>query len=279
MTKAKVVKRTTAVILYLVLFLVGLIILFPVFWAVLSSLKTNKEIFRIPSTFFPKKLSWDNYKTLCRDFDVIRLLGNSMIYAGVTTITCLFFSTVIGYGFSKFRSKLMDFFFAMILTSLMVPFFSRLIPLYITMVKIKGNNTFWGLILPNYLSVFGIYFMRQYCLTVPDELIHAARIDGASEIQILLKVIFPLMKSACATLAVIKFIDTWNDFLWPLVMTTSKEKMMFPIALATYIDSTTMTRFGPILAGGVIMLLPVTILFLILQRQVVESVAMSGFKS
>lgn len=266
-------------VLYAVLLLVGLIILFPVLWALLSSLKTNREIFRIPTTFFPSKVSLENYKALFRDFDVFRLMGNSFIYAGVTTITCLFFSTLIGYGFAKFRSKLMDLLFNIILTSLMVPFFTRLIPLYTTLVKIGGDNTFWGLILPNYLSVFGIFFMRQYCMTIPDELLQAARMDGANEFYILMKVVFPLMSSACATLAVIKFIDTWNDFLWPLVMLSDKNKMTFSIALATYIDPLTMTRFGPILAGGIIMLLPVAILFMILQKQVVESVAMSGFKS
>lgn len=267
------------IVLYTILLVIGLVILFPVLWALLSSLKTNREIFQIPTTFFPSRISLENYQALFREFKVFRLLGNSLIYAGVTTITCLFFSTLIGYGFAKFRSKFMDILFNLILTSIMVPFFTRFIPLYIGMVKIGGDNTFWGLILPNYLSVFGIFFMRQYCMTIPDELLQAARMDGAHEIQILWKIVFPLMKSACATLTVIKFIDTWNDFLWPLVMLSDKDKMTFSIALATYIDPMTMTRFGPILAGGIIMLLPVAVLFLILQRQVVESVAMSGFKS
>jgi multiple sugar transport system permease protein len=161
----------------------------------------------------------------------------------------------------------------------MVPFFARLIPLYLMIVRVGGANTYWGLIAPNYLSIFGIFFMKQYATTIPDELIQATRIDGASELQILFRIIFPLMKSAGFTLGAIKFIWTWNDFLWPLVLLSKQKHMTMPIAIATFVDPTTTSRYGPIMAGAIVMLIPVVVLFLVLQKQIVRGIVMSGFKA
>jgi len=145
------------------------------------------------------------------------------------------------------------------------------------MVKLKGTNTYWGVIIVNYLSIFGIFLMRQYAASLPDELLDAARIDGASEPRILMTVVFPLLRPACITLLVIKFLWTWNDFLWPLVMLTEQKMMTVPIALAS-LKGFNIIRYGPLMAGAVAIVVPVAVLFLCLQKYIVRGIALTGFK-
>ena len=266
-------------LLYIFLTIGALIVIFPALWVLLTALKPSADMFRLPVSLLPRQgFTLEHFIKLNQIFPLPRLLLNTFFIASTVAASSVFFSTMVGYGFAKFKNRVNDILFLVILSSIMIPFFVRLIPLYLTMVRFGGADTFWGLILPNYISVFGIFFMRQYAVTIPDELLQAARIDGASEFQILLRMIFPLMKSAIVTLLAIKFLWTWNDFLWPLVMLSSPTNLTLPVALAAF-KGHLITRYGPLMAGAVVLLLPVLILFLFLQRQIVQGIALSGMKS
>lgn len=263
---------------YVVLSCVALIMIVPVIWVLLTSLKPKSDIFRLPVLLFPRTVVFTHYRDLARLFDLPRALMNSFVISGSVMVSTVFFSTMVGYGFAKFKSRLADLFFLLILAALMVPPFTKLIPLYVLMVKLGLNDTLIGVILPDFLSVFGIFFMRQYTLTVPDELIQAARIDGASEIGILLRIVFPVMKSAILTLAAIKFIWSWNDFLWPLIMLSDPQKMTLSVSIAAF-KGNLITVYGPLMAGSIVLMVPSFLLFLILQRRIVQGIALSGFKA
>ncbi|NQT59872.1 MAG: carbohydrate ABC transporter permease [Bacteroidetes bacterium] len=264
--------------IYAVLLCIAVVMLLPVIWVLVTSLKPKSDIFTRPVILFPKTVVLTHYRDLARLFDLPRVIMNSLVISGSIMISTVFFSTMVGYGFAKFKSKLVDLFFLMILAALMVPPFAKLIPLYVLMVKMGLNDTLVGVILPDFLSVFGIFFMRQYTLTVPDELLQAARIDGASELRILLRIVFPVMKSAIFTLAAIKFIWSWNDFLWPLIMLSDPQKMTLSVSLAAF-KGNLITVYGPLMAGSIILMVPPFLLFLALQRRIVQGIALSGFKA
>lgn len=266
-----------AIFLYLVLIVGALIVLLPFMWMTTTAFKPYEEMFKLPIRFLPVNPTLENFKELVYTFPLLRLLFNSFLIAGVSSLSSVFFATMVGYGLAKFHSKGLNIIFVVILSSIMIPDFIRVIPLYITMVRWGGNNTYWGVIVVNYVSVFGIFLMRQYALSVPDELLDAARIDGASEPRILMTIVFPLLKPACITLGVIKFLWTWNEFLWPLIMLTEQEMMTLPIALAT-LKGHLITRYGPLMAGAVAVVIPVVALFLFLQRYIVRGIALTGFK-
>lgn len=270
-------RKTSQVCLTLFLLVGGILIIFPIIWATLSAFKPYQEIISIPPKFFSSSPTLEHFAKLLFIFPYWRLLFNSFFIAGVSCLSSVIFSTMVGYGLAKFRSPGLDIIFIILLTSIMVPFFICVIPLYVTMVKLGGENTYWGVIAPSYVSTFGIFLMRQHAMGIPNELLDSARIDGASEPRILLAIVFPLMRAAWVTLLVIKFLYVWNDFLWPLVMLSRKEMMTLPIALATF-KGHLITYYGPLLAGAVTLLLPVLILFLILQRQIVQGITLSGLK-
>ena len=264
-------------LLYFVLTVGVIIVLLPFIWMVATAFKSPPEMFKLPIHLLPKNPTVRNFIELARTFSLPRLFFNSFFIAGVACLSSVFFATMVGYGLAKFRSPWLTIIFVVLLSSIMVPNFTRVIPLYVTMVRLKGTNTYWGVIIVNYLSIFGIFLMRQYALTIPDELLDAARIDGASEPRILMTVVFPLLRPACITLLVIKFLWTWNEFLWPLVMLTEQKMMTVPIALAS-LKGFNIIRYGPLMAGAVAIVVPVAVLFLCLQKYIVRGIALTGFK-
>jgi multiple sugar transport system permease protein len=275
--RSKIAENMITILLYFILVVGVGIVLLPFIWMTATAFKPYTEMFRLPIHFLPAHPTLENFSELAYTFPLPRLLFNSFLIAGVASLSSVFFATMVGYGLAKFRSPGLNVIFIVILSSIMIPPFIRVIPLYLTMVRWGGNNTYWGVIVVNYVSVFGIFLMRQYALSVPDELIDAARIDGASEPRILMTVVFPLLRPACITLGVIKFLWTWNEFLWPLVMLTDQEMMTLPIALAT-LKGHLITRYGPLMAGAVVVVVPVVILFIFLQKYIVRGIALTGFK-
>jgi multiple sugar transport system permease protein len=221
---------------------------------------------------------WQNYALFIKRVSFFRIFFNSIVIAGCTTLTSVFVATTTGYALSKYRSKGANIVFILLLSSYMVPPFIKIIPLYIGMVRIGLDDTLFGVIFPFYVNIFGIFFMRQYCMNIPDDLIQAARIEGASEFNILRRIIFPVVKEACAALSVLIFLMTWNSFLWPLIMLTSATKMTVQVAIATLINVDYVTEYGVVMAGATLGVLPVLILFLILQRHIIQSIALSGQK-
>ena len=206
------------------------------------------------------------------------MLYNSLFVAGMTTLITIFFSTMVGYALAKYRVVGLNLIFILILSGLMIPPFTIAIPLYIVATQIRLVNTLWGVIIPFSISNFGIFLMRQYCLGVPQDLISAARIDGASEFTILIRIVFPVVATGCTALGILKFLLTWNDLFWPLIMLTEEANKTLTVMLATFIDFERFVDYGLLMAMTTLVVLPVILLFMVFQRRIIEGVALTGMK-
>ena len=269
---------TFNIINYLFLSLVGIVVLLPFYWMIVSAVKPVPELISIPPKFLPSTILLDNFERFFERVPFLLALSNSLIIAGGITFTSIFAATATGYGLSKFGSKGANIIFILFLSSSMVPPFIKILPLFVGMVRVGLNDTLIGVILPFYVSVFGIFFMRQYCLTLPDDLLAAARIEGASEITILFRIVFPVVKQAVAALAILKFLLEWNNFLWPLIMLSSSRKMTLQVAIAVLLDMEVAMDYGIVLAGATVAVLPILFLFLLMQRHIIQSIAYTGQK-
>ena len=261
-----------------VLVLGAVIMLAPFFWMVATSLsrKANSSMPRIP-TLWPPDPSLFNYWVATANLPIIKLYINSLFIVGTTTLGYLLFSSIAGYAFAKGRFPGKTFLFILFLATLFIPFETRMIPLYLFVRDLHLNNTYWALILPFLAGGFGTFLMRQTISTIPDDLIDAARIDGASEFRIFVSIVLPLCKPTLATLAIINVIWRWNDVLWPLLVTSSRDLYTVTQGLALAGKSSGI-YVGVALATAVMAILPVIVAYLFLQRYVIRSVVSSGVK-
>ncbi len=272
-------KRTiNRIIIYTILLIIGLIILFPFYWMISTAFKPNTDIIRRPPLFLPGNPTLDHFKRVFGSVPYFHNLYNSLFIAGMTTVITIFFSTMVGYGLAKFRVIGLNLVFILILSGLMIPPFTIAIPLYIVATQVRAVNTLWGVIIPFSISNFGIFLMRQYCLGIPDDLISAARIDGASELLILIRIIFPVVATGCAALGILKFLLTWNDLFWPLIMLTEDSRKTLTVMLATFIDFERFMDYGLVMSMTTLVVTPVIILFVIFQKKIIEGVALTGMK-
>ena len=265
-------------VLYLLLAITSILILVPFFWMVSTSFKSAPEIIARPPRLLPVAATLQNYVNVFKRVSYVQALYNSLFVASVTTAITVFFSTMVGYGMAKFKARGLDIVLYLVLTAMMLPPFLIAIPLYIVGARIGMVNSLWGVIIPFAVSNFGIFLMRQFCMSIPDDLLAAARIDGASEPGILLRVVFPAVSSGCAALGILKFLITWNDFFFPLIMLQSEKKMTLQIVLSTFIDFEYYMDFGLVMALTTLTVLPVIVLFIAFQRYIIEGVALSGIK-
>ena len=194
------------------------------------------------------------------------------------TVGNLVFCSMLGYALAKLDFPGKRALFAIVLGTLMIPGVVTFVPLFVMVTKMRLCNTLLGLILPFLAGPFGVFLMRQFILSLPDELIQAARIDGAGELRIFFSVILPLCGPALATLGILTFLTSWNNFLWPLVIAQTEDKYTLPVALALYSVGQNATQFGLLLAGAVVVVLPVLAIFLVLQRHIMQGIAMTGIK-
>jgi len=266
------------VITYLILAIVAVIILFPFFWMISTAFKPNTDIIKRPPIFLPTEPTLVHFQKVFVQVSYFRTLYNSLFVSGMTTLITVFFSTMVGYAIAKFRVVGLNVIFILILSGLMIPPFTIAIPLYIVATQIRMVNTLWGVIIPFSISNFGIFLMRQYCMGVPQDLISAARIDGASEFTILLRIVFPVVATGCTALGILKFLLTWNDLFWPLIMLAEEAKKTLTVMLATFIDFERFVDYGLLMAMTTLVVLPVILLFVIFQRRIIEGVALTGMK-
>lgn len=265
---------------YLLLVLLACVMLFPFFWMVASSVKEPSELGAIPPIWWSQHPTVEPYKTVFEVIPFARSLLNSVIVTVVTTAGILITSILAGYVFAKhdFRGK--NILFIAVLATMMVPQFVMLIPLYRMMNALQLVNTFPGLILPNLASGFGIFLMRQFIAGIPDELLEAARIDGASEWVVLWRVVVPLLRPAALALILFAFVFQWNNFLWPLTVVYSQDMSTVVLSLnslRTYTSSVAFTNI--VMAGAVIGILPSVILMLWIQKYFIEGISMTGIKA
>lgn len=263
---------------YLILGVGLIIVMSPFLWMALSSVKSEGEIRRVPPTWWPQAPTLDNFRDLFARLDFPQFFSNSTLVAVVVTLGNLVFCSMLGYVLAKSDFAGKKLLFRVVLGTLMIPGMVTLVPLFVLVANMGLVNTYGGLILPFLAAPFGVFLMRQFFQSIPDELIDAARVDGASEARIFAQIVMPLAKPALATLAILTFLGSWNNFLWPLVVATTEDKYTLPVALALYSTGQNQTDYGLLLAGAVVVVVPVLIVFLLLQRYFVQGVAMTGIK-
>ena len=269
---------TRKTVLYVVLTLGVVAMVFPFIWMVLGSFKTNAEIRRSPLGFLPENPTLDNYAQLFGRLDFTTFFTNSVIVAVFVTLGNIVFSSMVGYALAKLEFAGKRLLFGMVLGTLMVPGVVTFVPLFVLTSNLGLVNSYPGLILPFLITPLGVFLMRQFIGSLPDDIIEAARIDGASEWRIFLRVIMPLCGPAVAVLTILTFLGSWNNFLWPLVVATSEEKYTLPVALALYSVGQNAAQYGLMMAGAVVVVIPVLLVFVVLQRYFVQGIALTGIK-
>ncbi len=253
----------------------ALVTLFPFYAMVLLSLKPSGGLF-FPSSLIPDDLTLDNYRRIVDSNQVVRWLINTVLYSGISVVLVLLFSSMAGYAFAKKRFPGRNAIFWSFLGMLMVPYHITLIPLFVIVAKSGGVNTYWGLIIPTIANAQATFLMRQFIRGIPDELIDAARVDGASELRIFGQIVLPLCKPILATLGLFVFLWHWNDFLWPLVVAQSPEMQMLTTGIAGLMQDK--VPMSVAMAGSVVALAPIFIAYLFAQRYFTEGATMSGLK-
>ena len=271
-------RNTTRWIILLAIACGAITIFFPFFWMAVTSLKTAPEIQRVPLQIAPDDwLNFRNYAEVFKREPFWRFLLNSTIVAGVSAISSVIVSSLAGYGFAKYRFPGRDALFLAIVGIMMVPFQSVVVPLYEWMNRLGFLDTYMGIVAPDLVSVFGVFLMRQAIETIPNDYIDAARIDGCSELRIFVSLILPSVKPAMATLVIIKFMWSWNEFFWPMVVTSSPQMKVVTMGLMSFTNMY-FIEYNLATAAAVISILPILLIFITLQRWVVQAVVMSGLK-
>ncbi len=261
----------------LILGLVGTLL--PFFYIMVSSLKTTAELRQTPPDFFPKKPTFEHYTTILTDekIPLAQNLFNSIFVSLTRVIITLFTSSYAGFIFAKYHFKGKNLAFGIILIQIMIPFQVVMIPNYLLTVKLGLIDSLWALIIPAFIDAYGIFMMKQFIEAMPSELMDAARIDGASEFGIYSKIILPQMGPPLASLGIFTFMSTWNDYLWPLIVLTSPEKRTIPL-LVVWFQTQHVSNQGLVLAASILTLLPIFVVYIFLQRWIVDQATSSAFK-
>jgi multiple sugar transport system permease protein len=262
---------------HLVLLPIALVMVLPLLWMVVTSLQTLNETRHYPPTLLPNSLEWNNYRAVLQEAPFARWFLNTLIVTVVVVIGNLLFCSLAGYAFARIKFFGREVAFVLILATLMVPFQVIIIPEFLIVRRLGMIDSLGALILPNLAGAFGIFLLRQFFRTLPIELEEAARIDGCSRLGVLFKIVLPLSGPALATLAVITFMWTWNDFLWPLITIYNPDHMTLQLGLATFQGAHSSTT-NLLMAANVLSLLPILVLFFVAQRYFIRGIATSGLK-
>lgn len=265
-------------VLYVALSILLLIVIMPFIWMVLGSLKTQGELLRVPPSFFPESPSLDNFARLFDRLSFGRYFYNSTVVAVVVTFSNLMFCSMLGYALAHLNFPGKRIIFGAVLGTLMIPGLVTFIPQFVLVVNMGLGNTLTALFLPFLVGPFGVFLMRQYFLGMPRDILEAGRLDGASEICIFFRLFLPLAGPALATLGILTFLASWNNFLWPLVVAATEETYTLPVALALVSTGQNQTDYGLLLAGASVVVLPILVVFLFFQRYFIEGVATTGIK-
>jgi multiple sugar transport system permease protein len=266
-------------IVSIVMWAIALLFLLPFVWMVVSSLKRDIDVFRLPIRWIPDPLTWNSYEEIWDGpHPFPRFVANSLIVAGARVVGELLTASLAAYAFARMRFKGRDMLFLLYVATLIIPSQMLLVPRFILYRQLHIFDTLWALILPGIFTAFGTFLLRQFFLSIPEELSDAARLDGASDFKIYYQIILPLARPAMASLAILAFVWSWNDYETPLVMLTTESRFTIPLGLTRYMNET--GGFSPslIMAGAVSSVIPVLVVFLILQRQFIAALARSGMK-
>ena len=265
------------VIRYTVLVTTALIVLVPLVWTVLSSFKTELELAARPPRPLPANFNFDNYTGALESFAFGTYLMNSTIVTVGATILTLVINTMCAYGLAKYNFRGRNLLFLLVLATIMVPLQVILIAVYQVAAQLGLVNSLWGMIIPPAATPTGVFLLRQYMLTIPDELLESARIDGATEWRIYWQIVLPLARPALAVLAIFSVMWRWNDFLWPLIVLTRNEMFTLQVGLRAF-QGELQVQWHYVLAMTVLSLLPITVVFAFLQRFITSGIATTGMK-
>ena len=271
-------QRKSALWIYAVLIIGLLLLIGPFIWMLLGSFKTNAELRTVPPTWLPANWTMENYEELFTRLDFPRYFLNSTIVALSVTAGNLVFCSMLGYALAKLNFRGKRLLFLLVLGTLMVPGVVMLTPLFVIVANLGLTGSHLGLIVPFLAGPFGVFLMRQFIQGIPDELLAAARVDGAGEWYIFWRIVMPLCGAALATLGILTFLGQWNNFLWPLVAAQNEDIYTLPVALALFAIDPEVQDYGLQMAGAVVTVLPILILFLVLQRYFTQGIAMTGIK-
>jgi multiple sugar transport system permease protein len=263
--------------LHIFLAITGLLTLVPFIWMISASFMSDGQSTVYPPSFYPAPFTIIQYNKLFIRLDVAKNLFNSIFVSVSVTFVSLFFNSLAAYAFAKYRFRGRDSLFKLLLSSMIIPAQVTMLPLFLMLKTMGLINTYMAIIIPGMANIFGIFLLRQYMFSIPDSLIEAARMDGATEFQIYRRVILPLCKPILVTLAIFTFLGTWNDFMWPLVALTDSSMYTLPVALANLMGEHAKDP-ELMMAGSVITILPVIIVFVILQRYYMQGIMLGAIK-
>ena len=280
MTAYRGIERTLRVILYAAVIALGLVFMFPFFWMAVSSVKLNRDVLAIPIRFFPPVWNWKSYAnvfTAFPDFNFPRYIFNSFLTTIAAVLLCLFFSATSGYGFAKYRFRGNGVLFMVVLSTLMISFEAIVVPLFIFVRGLGMQNRYLGLIVPESLTAFGVFMMRQFFYSVPDDFIESARIDGANEYTIFARISVPMAKTALLALVIFHAQWVWNLLIWPIILISNPDMRVLPVGIALFKGSYN-TPYPEQLAVSVIACLPLLALYIFLSKYFVQGITMTGLK-
>jgi len=270
-------RKISSVALNIVLLVCGLMILLPFIWMLCSSFKTNVEINALEQHFFPQNFTLQNYADVLTKFNFLSYFINSLIYALLIAVITVYTSTLAGFVLSKYKFKGRQVLFSCILMTMMVPGVVTIIPRYSIMQFLGWIDTYKALIIPSTFTAFGIFMMRQACFGIPDEMLEAARIDGASEFYIFHRIVFPQLRNSVITIAIFQFLWAWDDYLWPYLMIRTDNKQLLPVALNLF-SGRYSTDYAGLFAAISIAIIPVVIFYVIFQKHFIEGISSSSIK-
>jgi len=262
---------------HLILAPLAFLIVFPIVWMVLTSLKPSAETVLWPPRMLPKAPTFENYREVFLRWPFLRFFLNSLLVSGVSTVMILLTSSSAGYAFAKIKSRAMNVIFFIFIATIIVPFESYMIPVYLLANRLGWLDSYPGLILPFIIMAFGVFFMRQTIQAIPDELIQAARIDGCSEFAIFWRMILPLSGGPLSALAIYAFLNVWGFFTWPLIITNTQEMYTTEIGLALF-QGQFFIEYGLVAAGATVTALPLLLVFFVFQRRIITAVTLTGLK-
>jgi multiple sugar transport system permease protein len=260
------------------LLLLGLVLtLAPLLWMVSASLMPAGEASVYPPRLWPSRPTFEHYAALFARLHLARYFLNSLLIASAITAISLLVNSMAGYAFAKLRFRGADRIFRLLLSALVIPAQVAMLPLFLMLKQLGLINSWWGVIVPGMASIFGIFLIRQYALSIPDSLLEAARIDGAGEFKIYTLVVLPICRPILVTLAIFTFMGAWNDFMWPLIVLTDERMYTLPVALANLLGEHVQDT-ELMMAGSVLTILPVLLLFTFVQRAYIEGITAGSVK-
>ncbi|MFG6446457.1 carbohydrate ABC transporter permease [Microbacterium sp. P07] len=263
---------------FVAMLVVSALILLPILIIAFTAFKPVGEVNAFPPSLLPAQWTLDNFARIFSDLPFGRLILNSFVFAGGVTLCALVFDSLAAYVLARIDFRGSRLLLVIIVASLMIPFQATLIPIYQLVSDLGWVNTFWGLIIPRAADAFGIFFLRQFFLSLPRDLDSAARIDGASEFRIFRSIVIPNAVPALMTLGIYTFVNNWNDLLWPLVFTTEQDMGTITSGLTLLTGPSGIIPYGVMMAGSLIAVIPLAVMFLFVQRRFIESVASTGLK-